>query len=108
MRALVVGGDRHGEWVDGLPDGIHVWVDIRNALNFRIRSITNHITDRPGGRVIEAYRINLAVHPDLLGPQEPQVVSALLGNLAMNEFCRAHGEAQEIPKEPAGSDLVVP
>jgi hypothetical protein len=28
--------------------------------------------------------------------------------IAMNEFARSHGEAQEIPKEPAGSSLIVP
>jgi hypothetical protein len=106
MNALILGGDRHGEWVDVL-DGAQVWVDIRNATNHRIRKLTWMITD-PKGEVAESYELFCAVHEGLLGPNEPQIAAELLRMLTMNEFVRAHGAKQEIPKEPAGASLVVP
>lgn len=108
MKALIIGGARHGEWIETL-DGAKVWLDIRNAAQHRIRTIHSNITDlNAGGAVIEAYVIHLAVHADLLGPYEVQQVGAALNSIAMNEFARKYGEPQEIPKEPAGADLVVP
>jgi hypothetical protein len=107
MKALIIGGDRHGEWVDVL-DGAQVWVDIRNAAHHRLRQVTNNIQDPATGKVTEAWRIRLAVHEGLLGPQEPTIVSHYLTLLTMNEFYRKHGDQQDIPHEPAGSELVVP
>lgn len=107
MNALILGGDRHGEWVDVL-DGAGVWVDIRNAVNHRIRKMTWMINDIRNGAVTESYELFCAVHEGLLGPNEPQVAAELLRLLSMNEFVRAHGTKQEIPKEPAGASLVVP
>lgn len=110
MNALIIGGDRHGEFVDVL-DGAQVWVDIRNAAHHRIRSITNTVTvEMPDGtvKVTEAHTLYLAVHERLLGPDEPNTVQGLLTRMAMNAFTREHGVHQEIPQEPAGSDLIIP
>lgn len=106
MNALIIGGDRHGEFVDVL-DGAQTWVDIRSASTHRLRQITNVITDADG-KVIEVWKLDLAVHQDALGPQEPGIVQNALVTLAMNAFTRAHGVQQEVPKEPAGADLIVP
>jgi hypothetical protein len=107
VKILIIGGSRHGEWVETL-DGTKVWLDITNATQHRIRAVTNNITDVATGKVTEAYTIQVAVHADLLGPYEAQQVSAALNTIAMNAFYRAHGDAQEIPQEPAGADLIVP
>lgn len=106
MKALVIGGERHGEFVDVL-DGAQVWVDIEHAVTHRMRRVTNTITDAQG-HVKEVYTLDLAVHEGMLGPQELNYTMASLSTLAMNAFTREHGTAQEIPKEPAGSSLIVP
>lgn len=107
MKALIIGGERHGEFVDVL-DGAQAWVDIRSATTHRIRVTTWNILDPRTNAVTEAYSLPLAVHEELLGPSEPMIVPQLLQLLAMNEFARSHGVAQDIPKEPAASDLIVP
>ena len=99
MKALIIGGDRHGEWVDVL-DGAQAWVDIRTATAHRIRRMTWNVQDVRSGAVTEAYLLYAAVHEDLLGLAEPQVVGELLRMLTMNEFARTHGEKQELPHEP--------
>lgn len=106
MNALIIGGHRHGEFVDVL-DGVQVWVDIRTGTTHRIRRVTNTMTDGEG-KVVGAYAMHLAVHQDALGPEEIQIVTAALSTLAMNAFYREHGEELEIPKEPAGSTLILP
>jgi hypothetical protein len=106
MRALIIGGARHGEWVHTL-DGVRMWVDIANAARHVIRKLTWGITDQEGNP-IEVYVIHVAVHEQLQGPNEPNTVQQLLTMLTMNEFARAHGDKQEIPQEtliPAGSDI---
>ena len=108
MKVLIIGGQRHGEFVDDLPDGIRGWVDIRTATTHVVRRITWAIPDQQTKLIAEAYVLHAAVHPDYQGPDEPAVAGELLRQLAMNDFMRAHGEAQEIPKEPAGSSLIVP
>lgn len=108
MKVLLIGGERHGEWIDGLPDGVQAWVDLTHATTHRIRPFTCQIADLATGLITEAYVMHLAVHPDLVGPQEPTVVSEILRAMALNDFARTHGVAQEIPKEPAGSSLIVP
>lgn len=108
MKALIIGGDRHGEWQDVL-DGVQAWVNLRDASTYRIRKAHSAITDEATGRVKEVYVVHLAVHPDLTGPKEPQVVGQLFNAIAMNEFARAHGEPQEIPKDdpqPPGESLL--
>lgn len=111
MRALIIGGDRHGEFVETL-DGVQAWVDIRSATTHRLRQITNMISVvQPDGkyRVTEAHALNVAVHEQLVGrPDEMQIVQAALQIIAWNAFTREHGTHQEIPREPAGSDLIVP
>lgn len=107
MKALIVYGLRHGEWIDVL-DGTNAWVDIRSATTHPIRKLTWQVTNVVTSAVTEAYTMLVAVHPDLTGPNEMQVVVQLLQMLATNEFARTHGEAQEVPKEPAGSSLIVP
>jgi hypothetical protein len=107
MKALIIGGERHGEWQDVL-DGAQAWVNLRDACTYRIRKAHSAITDAATSRVKEVYIVHLAVHPDLTGPNEPQVVGQLLNLLAMNEFARAHGEQQEVPKDdpqPPGAPL---
>lgn len=110
MNALIIGGDRHGEWIDVL-DGVAGWVDIRTATTFRIRRLGWGITRiGKGGPELtgEQYKVPLAVHPDLtiVGPeQEQQIVTELLQMMAMNEFIRAHGElvaTEPAPDTPAG------
>lgn len=103
MKILIIGGPRHGEWLDTL-DGVRMWVDLRNAASHVIRKVTSNITDVKTGEVLEAYVLNLAVHPDLTGPYEVQQAGAALQILAVNEFSRTHGERQEIPVEPAAVD----
>lgn len=100
MLVLVIGGARHGEFIK-LPDGAGVWVNLVEAASYPIRKANSAVTDFATGKVKEAYVLHLAVHPDLVGPQEPAAVGALLNALAMNEFARTHGEPQEIPEEPA-------
>lgn len=106
MNALIIGGHRHGEFVDVL-DGAQAWVDIRTGTTHRIRPVTNTITNE-AGKVIGVYLMHLAVHQDALGPEEAQIVTVALGTLAMNAFYREHGEELEIPKEPAASSLIIP
>lgn len=105
MKALIIGGERHGEFIDIL-DGAQVWVDIEHAVTHRMRRITNTIT--VGDKVTEVYTLDLAVHEAAIGPDELNITMASLNTLAMNEFTRTHGTAQEIPQEPAGSSLILP
>lgn len=107
MKALIIGGERHGEWVDGLFEGSRMWVDIAHACRHVIRKLTWSVTDL-NGNITEAYTFHVAVHEQLQGPDEPNVVNQLLTMVTMNDYIRRHGDAQEIPKEPAGSELVVP
>lgn len=107
MNVLVIGGPKHGEWIE-VFDGTRVWIDIANAAQHVVRTVTSNVQDIQTGAVLEAYTLHVAVHEQLQGPTEPAVVSQLISLLAMNEYSRAHGEAQEIPKEPAGSSLTVP
>lgn len=107
MRALIIGGERHGEMVE-LPDGSKFWLDIARATQHRIRTVTNHITEAATGKVIQSLTLNVAVHQDLLGPYEMQQVQVALGVLSMNAFFREHGDEQTIPEEPAGSSLIAP
>lgn len=104
MNALVIGGPRHGEWVD-LFDGSRVWVDLMNAASHVIRKANASVTDPVTGDVREAYVVHLAVHPDIAGrPDEPQVVGNLLNAIAMNALARAHGERQDVPHEPSAEE----
>lgn len=102
-----MGGNRHGEWVD-LLDGARMWVDLQNACRHVLRKLTWAVTDIRDGSVRESYVLYVAVHEQLQGPSEMDAVTAMLNSITMNEFARTHGEAQEIPKEPAGADLVIP
>lgn len=108
MKALIIGGDRHGEWIDGLFDGTRIWVDLEHACRHVIRQLTVTPADLNTGKVTEAWVLNLAVHESMQGPAEPGIVSQLFQMLAMNAYARTYGEPQEVPQEPAGSSLVVP
>jgi hypothetical protein len=108
MKLLVIGGERHGEWIDGLPDNIRIWVDIEHAVRHVVRKLTWNVLEARTGKPLEAYVIYIGVHEEISGPNEPATVQPLLQALTMNEFARAHGEAQEIPHEPAGAELVMP
>jgi hypothetical protein len=110
VNVLIIGGTRHGEWIDVL-DGSTAWVDIRTADTYRIRNLGWEVTRiGQGGAELtgENYRVPLAVHPDLTlaGPeQEQEIVTRLLQMLAMNAFIRAHGEpvaTEPVPDTPAG------
>lgn len=103
MKALVIGGEQNGTWIDVL-EGASVWVDIRTASTHRMRRFTWSVTLAATGEVIEAYVMHLAVHQDFLGPQEMAMVSQIFNSIAMNEYARTHGEKQEIVKEPAAAD----
>jgi hypothetical protein len=103
VKILIIGGQRNGEWVDGLPDGIRGWVDIRSADTHIVRRITWTITDMEN-KVVDAYVLHLAVHPLMTGPEEQAMAGQMLNMLAMTEFARAHGDKQEIPEEPAVED----
>lgn len=100
MKALIIGGRRHGEWQDVL-DGSTAWVDIATADTYRIRKVNWGINDMMTGEMKELYLVRLAVHPDLTGPGEAQQVTHLLSMLAMSEFVRAHGEKEKTPDTPA-------
>jgi len=99
MRAMVIGGNRHGEMVE-LLDGTKVWLDIVNATQHRIRKLTNSVIENATGAVTEVYVLHVAVHEGLTGPHEPQQVQMAMTTMAMNAFFREHGEKQEIPGEP--------
>lgn len=103
MKALIIGGDRHGEWIDVL-DGAQAWVDIRTATTHRLRKMTWNIQEVRTGTVLEAYVLYAAVHPDLVGPDEPQVVGELLRLLTMNEFARKYGVKQEMAHEASAAE----
>lgn len=111
MKALIIGGDRHGEFVETL-DGVQAWVDIRTATTHRIRQITNTVTelDAKGNQTVtEAHVIYLAIHEQLAGhPDEMQIAMTALQTFALNAFTREHGKHLDIPKEPASADLIVP
>lgn len=106
MKALIIGGERHGEWRDGLPDGIRMWVDIEHACRHVVRKLTWTITS-PAGQVLEAYVIYVAVHEQIQGPEEQAVVHQLLQILTFNAFAREHGEAQEIKHEPSAAERLL-
>jgi hypothetical protein len=108
VKALVIGGPRHGEWIEGLPDGIRMWIDVEHAARHVIRKLTQTINEIGTGEITGAFEFYVAVHEQLQSPGEPQVVSQLLNMLAMAEFAKTHGTPLEIPKEPAGSSLIVP
>jgi len=109
MKALIIGGERHGEWVDVL-DGAGAWVDIRTADTFRIRKLGWEVTRiGQGGPELtgEKYKVVLAIHPlvatgDAL---EQQIVTQMIQMMAMNLFIRTHGEPvdpEPVPDTPAG------
>lgn len=109
MNALIIGGNRHGEWVDVL-DGVAGWVDLATATTFRVRKLSWGITRiGAGGAELtgENYTLRLLVHPDLanLGAAEEQmIVTQMLQMQAMNLFVRTHGEPIEpdpVPETPA-------
>lgn len=104
MKALIIGGERHGEWVDDLFDGTRIWVDIEHAVRHVLRKLTWSIADIRTSAVTEAYVIYVAVHEQLQGPNEQEMVHQLLQALTMNEFARAHGEPQEIAHEPSAAE----
>lgn len=105
MKALVIGGPKNGDWIETV-DGAKVWLDIVHADTYVIRDITWTITDMKG-QVVDAYRLYLAVHPQIVSSgQEQALAGQLLNLIAMTEFARAHGEQLETPKEP--SPIVVP
>lgn len=103
MKALIIGGERHGKWIDTL-DGVRIWVDIEHAVRHVIRKLTWNIQDIRTGNVTESHVIYVAVHEQIQGPGEVETVHPLLQALAMNEFARKHGEPMEIPHEPAAVD----
>ena len=96
---MVIGGDRHGEMIETL-DGTKVWLDIANATQHRIRKLTNSAIDMSTSEIIDVHVLYVAVHADLLGPQEMQQVQAALTTMAMNAFFREYGEKQDVPGEP--------
>lgn len=108
MKALVIGGERHGEFVDVL-NGVQAWVDIRSASTYRVRKLGVAVM-RPADQGMEptgeAYQLILAVHPDLTGPNEPVMVQQILQAFVMNDFARRHGEPLNIPDDQGG--IIVP
>lgn len=102
MEALIIGGRRSGEWIETF-DGAKVWLDIAHAETYRIRSIVWTL-DGPNGTVSEAFRLHLALHPEIAGhPQEQPLVMQMLQLFAMAEFARSHGEPMETPSEPSAA-----
>lgn len=106
MMILVIGGEKHGKWVETL-DGVQAWVDIVSATTYRIRKLTWGITAMDPAtfemRVTDSFVLRLAIHPAIAGrPDEPGIVQEMVRMIAMNEFIRAHGEKQEVKKEPPG------
>jgi hypothetical protein len=107
VKVLIIGGPRHGEWIETL-DGIRGWVDIRSATTHVVRGIKWAINDVATGEVSEVYDLHLAVHPDLIGPNEPQMVPQLLNMLAMTAFAREHGEAVQLKVPDTAAELFGP
>jgi hypothetical protein len=112
MNVLVIGGHKHGEWME-LPDGAQAWVDLETATTHRIRKLGWGITElgEEGMELTgENYDLCLAVHPDLTlnGPVfEQQVVTQMLQMMAMNAYVRTNGtrraqDATKVPDSPAG------
>ncbi len=106
VKVMVIGGSKHGEWIE-IFDGSRVWINLLDASSHVIRTLHSSITDVSTGAVVEAYTLRVAVHPDMVGPNEPVIVQQVLTAMAMNAFAREHGEREEIPKEPS-PDIVRP
>jgi hypothetical protein len=107
VKTLIIGGPRHGEWIDVMA-GVRGWVDIRTATTHIVRGIKWAINDLNTGEVTEVYDLRLAVHPDLVGPTEPQTVPQLLSMLAMSAFAREHGEPVELAVPDTAAELFGP
>lgn len=102
MKILIIGGPKNGEWIE-TADGAKVWLDLVHASTHAIRRITWTI-NALDGTPVEAYVLHLAVHPELAGhPQEQVLTIQMLNMISMAEYARTHGEPQEIPKEPSAS-----
>jgi hypothetical protein len=103
MRVLIMGGTRHGEWLE-LMDGSASYLDLMTAETYPIRAIT-WVTQENGGA---AYRVSIAVHPSLtnLPPQaEQQQVQDALFRMTMSYWMANFGElttpAAAVPPSPA-------
>lgn len=101
MKALIIGGRRHGEWVD-LLDGAQAWVDIRSATTHRARKISWWVTDE-NNRPTDCYKITILVHPEGVGPNEADIVGEIIRIMAMTEFFRTNGHREDVPIEGSPS-----
>jgi hypothetical protein len=106
MRVLIMGGDRHDEWIE-LMDGSPTYVDLRTADTYPIRAINWAITGTDGhaGRF---WRVMIAVHPSLtrLPPQmEQEQVQGALFRMTMTHWMETFGTEQPmsdpVPNSPA-------
>lgn len=102
MKALIIGGPRHAEWLD-LIDGATSYVDLRTAQTYPIRGIKWAIPDQ-FGQPAELYDLRVAVYPDLMqaGPQAEQAqVTQGLNAVTLTEFMRRHGTRLPLASDPA-------
>lgn len=111
MKVLIIGGDRHGEFVE-LPDGAQSWVDLAHGDTYRIAGMRWGVTDPgPDGTpvVTERYKLRLAIHPRIQAdPAAMAIADEGVKILAVTEFMRAHAEALEPDVLPSAPDTPAP
>jgi hypothetical protein len=114
-KVLILGGDRHGEWVDVFA-GSSGWVNIRTGDTHRIASMKWAVTDPgPDGTpvVVERYDLKMAIHPRVAADQQSLAIAqAAVQQLAMTEFMRQHAitlpAAETVPAPDTPAPLFGP
>lgn len=108
MKVLIMGGERHGEWLE-LLDGQPSFVDLRTADTYPIRAI-NWATANPDGTPAGFWRVMIAVHPSLTrlpAPVEQEQVQSALIRMTMTYWMQTFGTEQPLsdpdraPSSPA-------
>jgi hypothetical protein len=104
MRTLIMGGPRHGEWVETI-EGVRTWLDIVRAETYVIRAITWVAAPSDGGDG-SSWRVSIAVHPSLTGLPtgvEQEQVQAALFRMTMTHWMAEFGTPTDIepPASPA-------
>jgi hypothetical protein len=109
MKALIMGGDRHGEWVE-LDEGSAAFFDLRHAATYPIRAIW---WTMPGaeGEPARLWKVYIAVHPDLTVRgrrfEQDQTQGALF-RMTMTFWMEEYGELQPVDESQLVPDSPSP
>lgn len=111
MKVLIIGGDRHGEFIT-LPDGAQSWVDLAHGDTYRIAGMRWGVTDPgPDGTpvVTERYKLLLAIHPQIqTHPAAMAVADEAVKQLAVTAFMREHAQQLEPDVQMKAPDTPAP